>query len=207
MVGLILLVAAAVYLVFLFWATRAAYRWGKKRDFTTRGCWLAGAGGFLVVYLPMFWDYIPTLIAHQYYCEKEGGFQVYKTLEQWRNENPRAAEKLSPYPNALAHRNGDADNYTDTYELNDRFNWVVKKSGPSLLNLWRHEQQVVDRQKGEVLARYIDFSSGYGNFMLGTRYLSAYKFWLSRSHCASGDRYLSKFRNFRRSTESLGGSK
>jgi len=94
MIGLIVLIVAAVYLALLIWAMRAAYRWGKKRGLSTGKCWTAAAVGFLVVYLPVFWDHIPTLLAHKYYCEKEAGFWVYKTIEQWKKENREALKEL-----------------------------------------------------------------------------------------------------------------
>src|SRR5574340_1284981 len=42
----------------------------------------------------VFWDYYPTKWTHQYYCEKEAGFWVYKTLNQWKAENPGVMETL-----------------------------------------------------------------------------------------------------------------
>jgi len=56
--------------------------------------WRWGVGAFLLVFLPIFWDWLPTVATHQYYCAKDSGFWVYKTLEQWKDENPGVMETL-----------------------------------------------------------------------------------------------------------------
>lgn len=118
-----------------------------------------GLVGFLVVFMAIFWDWIPTVVAHKYYCSTEAGFWVYKTVDQWKAENPGVMETLVANRGAPSARQGDMDNYTDTYFLNPRFNWVVKHNGQLLFNRWRHEQDVVDTKTNEVLARYVDFST------------------------------------------------
>lgn len=76
--------------------------------------------------------------------------------------------------------------HTDTYPLNQRFNWVVKKNGPLLINRWRHEQEIVDTKTNEVLARYIDSSTDYGELALGGNDWRIVKFWLRSKHCSGG---------------------
>jgi predicted PurR-regulated permease PerM len=97
MIGLLVLVVGAIYLAVLVFVTRAAYRWASRKGLPKSRRILTVAGGFLLVYLPVFWDHIPTLIMHKYYCEKEAGFWVYKTLEQWKTENPGVIEGLVSY--------------------------------------------------------------------------------------------------------------
>lgn len=151
-------------------ATRYAKRTGRSK-------WRWGAVGFLVVYLPIFWDWIPTMVAHQYYCSTEAGFWVYKTVDQWKKENPGVMETLV--------RNKGAPSAHGAYLLNQRFNWVVKKEGPFLFNRWRWEQELVDTKTGNALARYVDFSTGNG-FIGGPE--APLKFWLQSGHCHGGDR-------------------
>jgi len=183
MIGLMFLFAGVFYLAALIWATWAAYRWGKKRGLSRPKRWLAASGGFVIVYLPVFWDYIPTVIAHKYYCEKDAGFWVYKTLDQWKKENPGVAETLVANRDAPATRHGDMDNYTDTYLLNQRLKWVVSKSGPLAFNRWRWEKTLIDTKTNEVLARYLDFSTGSGYLGGPPR---ALRFWLQSDHCIGG---------------------
>jgi len=89
---------------------------------------------FLALFVLVFWDYYPTKWVHQYYCEKEAGFWVYKTLEQWKAENPGGVERLVSYnknPNGFnvdwpsqqeQLNNGHQKIITD--HINERFNVV-----------------------------------------------------------------------------------
>jgi hypothetical protein len=181
MLGLAVLVVGAIYLVVLIVVTRFAYSVAKKQGNSRAKCWLAAAGGFLIVYLPVFWDHIPTVVTHQYYCATEAGFWEYKTVNQWKKENPGVAETLVANKNAPSQRDGDMENYTDTYFLNQRINWVVKRHGKFLFNRWRHEQEVVDTQGNHVLARYVDFSTSQESPQAGW---SGWKMWLATEHCS-----------------------
>ncbi len=199
MIGLVVLVVAVIYLAALLWATWAAYRWAKKRGLSTPKCWLAAGGGFLVVYLPVFWDHIPTVVAHKYYCEKEAGFWVYKTLDQWKHENPGVAETLVANKGAPSRYEAYDDGHgkKDTYLLNQRFNWVVSRQDISvLLPIIRIEQLVMDAQKNEVLARYVDFGTGNSvKHTIGPP--GPLKFWLHNPHCVGGELDQDALRNFR----------
>ena len=165
-----------VSLVVVVLVARAAKTSGKSP-------WRWGGAAALVMYLLVFWDHIPTVVAHKYYCEKEAGFWMYKTVEKWKQENPRMAESFVAAKGAPSNRQGDMDNYTDTYFLNQRFNWIVKHNGQFLFNRWRHEQVVMDSNSGEVLARYIDFSTSQIRRQAGW---SGWKMWLDVRHCSDG---------------------
>lgn len=93
MIGLLYLVFFAVYLWLSILLIRWAARIAKKRGITG---WKFGLPMALVMYLLVFWDWIPTVVAHKYYCSKYGGFTVYKTLDEWKKENPGVAEMLHP---------------------------------------------------------------------------------------------------------------
>ena len=56
--------------------------------------WKWPLGVAVLLYLAVFWDHIPTVLVHKYYCETEAGFWVYKTPEQWKKENPGVMETL-----------------------------------------------------------------------------------------------------------------
>jgi hypothetical protein len=202
MFGLIVLVVGAIYLVVLIAVTRFAYSAAKKRGVSKAKCWLAAAGGFLLVYLPVFWDHIPTLIAHQYYCKTEAGFRVYKTLDQWKAENPGVMEGLvenntspegiSPdWP--LEHRPD-----MNIAHINQRFGMTYKNhlssqmEGELFLHVWRWKYELQDKKTGEILARQVDYSSGNG-------YLGGelpVRFWLQIEHCMSSDEQSHKLSEF-----------
>ena len=187
--GLVIIVAMALYLLISIGVVAWAISHAKKKGKSVKK-W--GWGAALVMYMIPFWDWIPTVAVHQYYCAKDSGFWVYKTLDQWKAENPGVMETLVANKGAPSKRKGDMNTFTDTYFLNQRFNWVVKKTGPLLFNRWRWEQEVVDEKTNEVLARYIDFSTGNGNIggELDTR------FWLHVEHCVGGEMNDSKLAHF-----------
>ena len=94
MFGLIVFGLLGIYMLLLVAVTRWGYRLAEKKGLPRKQRWLWATGGFLIVYLPLFWDWIPTIAVHQYYCAKDAGFWVYKTLDQWKVENPGVMETL-----------------------------------------------------------------------------------------------------------------
>ena len=147
--GVYLLISIGV----VVWAISHANKNGKSAK---RWGW----GAALVMYMIPFWDWIPTVAVHQYYCAKDSGFWVYKTLDQWKAENPGVMEGLVANKGEPSSRQGDMVNYTDTYFINQKINWVVKQNSVvSLLPIIRREQGIVDIENGKVLARQIDFGS------------------------------------------------
>jgi len=189
LVGMALIFVVAI-MVTLYFARN------KKRAWP----WVLGVS--LLMYLAVFWDHIPTVVAHKYYCDKEAGFWVDKTVDQWKQENPGVMETLVTNKGAPSTRQGDMQNFTDIYFLNQRINKVVKKTGSLPFNRWRWEHEVIDIQTGEVLARYVDFSTGNGNISGAD---SPVKFWLQRDHCNSGDLNYGHFLEFK--DKFLGGRK
>jgi hypothetical protein len=177
--GFVIFMVMGVYLLISLGVVTWAVRHAKKSGLSVRK-W--GWGAALVMYLIPFWDWIPTVAVHQYYCATESGFWVYKTLDQWKAENPGVMETLVANKGAPSTTDGDMVNYTDTYFLNQRINKVVNKTGPFLINRWRWVQEVVDGKNSEVLARYVNFSTGNGN--IGGE--PELRFWLHSDGCASG---------------------
>lgn len=188
--GVVIFGAIALYLIVSLVVIVLTARVAKKQG---RSPWRWGGAAALVMYLLVFWDHIPTVVAHKYYCEKEAGFWVYKTLDQWKAENPGVVEGLVANKGEPSKRQGDMVNYIDTYFVNQRFNLIVKHNGQFPLNRWRHEREVVDTQSHEVLARYVDFSTSQEKRQAGW---SGWKFWLESRNCADGREQLINFGNF-----------
>ncbi len=195
MFGLIVLIVFVVYLSLLVWATRRGWRWGiEKKGWTGRKRYLGAAIGFLIVYLPVFWDWLPTVVVHQYYCAKDSGFWVYKTLEQWKKENPGVMETLVANElRAPAKHDGDEDNWTNTYEVNQRINQVSKHEGPLPFYRWRFESQLVDGKTNDVLVRTVDFYTAQVRAGGGWH---GWKFWLATSHCPTHPNSATHFGNY-----------
>jgi hypothetical protein len=183
MAGLIILAVMIGYLIISLIVVMVTVKTAKKRG---RRGWVWGLVAAFVMYNLVFWDWIPTVAMHKYECATEAGFWIYKSREEWIKENPGVFETLvSPKgaPNTFE-GSTDSGNYTDTYITNERFRWVVKRSGPHPLNLWREEQKFVDVKTGEVLAKYVDFASSQ---IRPTGSWQGWKFWLYSPHCAGGD--------------------
>lgn len=178
--GLVIVGALALYLLIAIAVVIGAVKYAKQNGKSAKR-W--GCSAALVMYLIPFWDWIPTVAVHQYYCAKEAGFWVYKTVDQWKKENPGIAETLVANKGSPSSRQGDMTNHSDTYYLNQRINWVVKRYNSPLLNQWRHEKDIVDAKTNEVLARRVDFSTA--QIRAGGGWYG-WKFWLHNSHCASG---------------------
>lgn len=182
MFGLIVILIALGYLL-LSIAVVIAMRKHARNTGKNVARW--GWGAALVMWLIPFWDWLPTVAVHQYYCATEAGFWVYKTPEQWKLENPGVMEGLRRHGRSPSKTEGNDENNTVTFFLNARFNWVVKRNGKYLFNRWRHEYLLEDVKTSEVLARYVDFSTSQERPQAGW---SGWKFWLEREYCSGGRR-------------------
>lgn len=195
MLGLVVFGAMALYLLLSIVTVVLAVRYARKRG---GRAWAWGASAALVMYLIPFWDWIPTEIMHRYYCEKESGFWIYKTVEQWRKENPGVMETLVANKGAPPkYEQFDAGRgRADTYLLNNRFSWIVIKQDYSeILPVIRSEEKVKDEMTNEVLARYVDY--GTGNSVKNTiGPPGPMKFWLRNRHCSGGERNDSRMWQF-----------
>ena len=189
--GLVILGALALYLLILIAVVIGAIKHAKKTGKSVKR-W--GWGAVLVMYLIPFWDWIPTVAAHQFYCAKDSGFWVYKTLDQWKAENPGVAETLVANKTAVPIQNA--------YVLNQRFNWAIYEKRYFPLNhMMREEQQVVDSKTGEVLARYVNYSVSHERRQAGW---TGWKFWLDSRHCAGGALNGGRLSTFMESATYLG---
>ncbi len=150
---------------------------------------LWGWGIVSAAYLLVFWDHIPTILVHKYYCKKEAGFWVYKTRDQWKAENPGVMEGLEADKNSPSIRVGDDENHIDTQILNPRFRWATEKQRPSfLLPVYRWKREITDSKSGGTVSRHVDFSAGKGKDNL--------KFWTNIKNCPNGTENRNAFYRF-----------
>jgi hypothetical protein len=174
MFGLAILIVMGLYLLISVGVVRWAIRYARKNGKSAKR-W--GWGAALGMYLLVFWDWIPTVVTHQYSCSTEAGFWVYKTPEQWKKENPGVMETLvynknmpyvqTPYGGAAT-------------ALNQRVLSIYKHEGPFLFNRWRMESEIRDSKTGELIAREIRFSTSQERRQAGW---SGWKFWLDSERC------------------------
>lgn len=175
MIGPIVLGAALLYFLISFAIVRVAVGYARKNGKSAKR-W--GWSAVLVMYLIPFWDWIPTVAMHQFYCAKDSGFWVYKTLDQWKAENPGMMETLTT-KRVWQH---DHTGGGDVVHINQRFDLIYQKEEKLFSRLWRRERQLVDTKTKDVVARYVDFSTGNGN--IGGE--PELRFWLHSDFCLGG---------------------
>lgn len=176
--GLVVLGVLALYFLLSIAVVAVVVRQARKRG---HSAWRWGVLAALAMYLLVFWDHIPTVLMHRYYCEKEAGFWVYKTVGQWKKENPGVMETLVSNTGQKLETFGNANNFVDTITLNQRFVYKARHEGPLPLNRWRKEIEISDTGKNEVIAREVSFSTSQTRRHAG---VSGWKFWLYKSVCA-----------------------
>lgn len=181
MIGLMILGFFAIYLIATVFVTRKAVSWAKVNG---KRPWLWGGLAAFFMYNLVFWDWIPTVVAHKYYCATEAGFWEYKTLDKWEMENPGVIESL------VAQRSIQLTPYGDLQTLDERFAIEThRRKLISFLSTSVAERLLVDRKSAEVLAKGVDIGSGVGNIATG----GGLKFWLNQKPCInSGISILSK---------------
>jgi hypothetical protein len=164
--GIVIFGAMALYLLISIGVVVLATSYAKRSGKSAKR-W--GWGAVLVMYLIPFWDWLPTVATHQYYCAKESGFWVYKTLDQWKAENSGMTLTLDGRSTSTQR---NEDGYRETHQLNQRFNWVIEHRGvSSVLEVSKRIETLVDTKNNSVLAMFIDFSSG------NQRSTGTTKFW------------------------------
>jgi len=197
MLGLVYLLAFLVYLLLSVGVVSFSSKKAKERGIAG---WKWGVPAALIMYLIVFWDHIPTLVSHGYFCNKDAGFKIHKTLEQWNKEYPGVAETLNyeDFPQS----EGDRNHYIR--HLNQRFDSVFTRT-PVFLSVKQRKYQVIDISTNEVLAEYIDYSSG-GGFQ-NANALTDYKLWLASNSCENDMASRTLFNAFRSSLEKIKGKK
>ncbi len=185
MIGLMFLLAFGIYLAVSAWVVKATVHWARR---TGRGVKRWGFVAAFVMYLLVFWDHIPTLLLHKYYCATKAGFWVYKTPDQWKRENPGWAETLTWQSNAPDYQ---SPNITHGYRLNERFAWVIKTDESLVLPVRVSYETIVDLANNEVAIKRVNVGAGYiGRFEM-------LRFWTSLKPCISGKNefglYLDEF--------------
>jgi len=180
MIGLAYLVLGAIYVVAMVCLVGWAWRKGRKLN---RSVAIACATlAFLSLYLPVFWDFIPTIIAHRYYCAKDAGTVIGTDPEQWINQHSNEIAELRIDP---LNRPQEFEYFTtqDGWE-----GWYPNKAvmrrhriqhvGWAIV-VQRLETQIVDLRTHAILASQVDYQTGR-SFASGS-----YKVWNYSPTCDS----------------------
>ncbi len=152
MFGLVVVAIIAIYVASLIAFPIAGYKIAAKWTDSRAKRWSGAALGFAVIFVPAFWDTVPTLSLHRHYCDTESGFTVYKTLDQWKLENPEAfdmqVKSLAPQYST---------EFPNRVWLTQRIYVEASQNSNFAHALGREEQKLVDGKTGEILARSVNF--------------------------------------------------
>jgi len=192
--GAVILPLMGIYLILLIVGTAYGWRWAKRRGYSTVKRALCAFGGFLIIYLPLMWDWIPTIVTYNHYCKTQSGSWVYKTPQQWEKENPGVMETLKYNENGnikLASDRNDKFNEVSSYKKNDRFYSVHKiEKVSNWLPIFRTTDIIYDVNDNFVMVKKVNFYSGYASGLAGIypegEGWTAMKFWLARRYCPFG---------------------
>jgi hypothetical protein len=226
--GFVIVVVGTVYLLIsvgvVAWAVSHAKKAGKNAK-----KW--GWGAVLVMWLIPFWDWIPTVVVHQYYCATESGFWVYKTLDQWKKENPGVMETLSNIPpeqfltgvtglhDSKQYLLPDGTRLIADFDVKGQLMWANFKAKDGSQGYWLNQRfNWVTRQEPYFPLNHmireeqtvVDSKTGevlvrYVDFSASQEPrqagLTGWKFWLDSPHCSNGDDNESLMRQFKNSSK------
>lgn len=163
MFGLMIFGAAALYLSLMFFVVRWAWRKGRANGGSALKATLFALLGFLLVYLPVFWNHIPVLLAHRSMCAKDAGFKAYVMPDQWIAQNQARLSKLM---------RSDIDKMSERRDLPDGFSRYEHSGGLLAteekttkehflgVTVLRIEDRVRDVMTGDVITTYVDYRVG-----------------------------------------------
>jgi len=178
MFGLAILAAFAVYVTLLFLAVRWAARRARASGRSPR---LWGGAMAAAILLPVFWDWLPTVLVHEYYCRTKTFARVYKSAEQWKAEHPAEAAQIGPVKDLLEVRGT-----TRRRMLNSRFALDREDWSTALLPVASSTYRIVDTAVGEVVVEANEFAAGHRRMSERPRDWQMPKLWLERDTCGSG---------------------
>lgn len=183
MFGLVVLAFATVYFTVMFFAVRGAWRMGLADGGTWRRAIGFASLAFLAVYLPVFWDLIPTHAVHRHMCAQDAGFTALVDAKEWRAKNAEAVAAVSRLGRTEREAAIREPNTPDGFERVTVFGGLFARDFKltpvfSWLSVQRYEVQLVDARNGERLASATDYVSGYGSS-------EDLRFWLRTYSCTS----------------------
>lgn len=207
MMTLAVLFVLGVYFLLMFLCIRFARRWAGRQG---RRPWLWGWLAALLIGLPVFWDWLPVVVMHKYYCATQGGFWIYKTPEQWFQENPEAKGKLwgddyydwkDKHPPERIE--GGQRHWISDYVISEWSNKSVSHA------IGSREMRLIDARTGEILGRMVNFYRGsQGQFAMGIHSFTDAKFWLGigqRQCTVEAQKLNHEFGDFRKKFKHIGG--
>ena len=161
MIGLFAIIVLGGLLALACWAFIWTYRNRRRHGKSDAVSFAWAVGAVVVLSLPITWDAIPTWIAFEYYSNKEAGVKVFKTLEQWKAENPGVAETLQPFGfNDKRSQAKKLDNNKVRHSINERFAYDSQNFDRLFLRVYARRYALVDLDTEAALVTYVEVGSG-----------------------------------------------
>lgn len=192
MLGLIVIAGLIFYFLLLFWITRYIYRRAIACEYSKLKSTLFSGVAFLLIFLPIFWDFFPLLAMKKYYCTKDGGTKTYQTPSQWVKENSDRAKNVWFYK--WGRQPETASDGVDV--VGNRFGNRFLKA--DVVEGWvrSYESQFIDIETGKVLVsrkEYVSLRGPRGQ----SKMINEYKFWLKIDGCEGTDSYWEIVKSFK----------
>lgn len=198
MFGFPLIGYAIGYLLLAIVTTYLVVRSVRSRGATRRGRATAAGITLFVFWLIPYWDWLPTVIYHNYLCSTEAGMKIYRSVE-----GVNGVLEGGPWPISIGYRYGYANNHSGGY-IRFRKNpdkssfkpWIeepapepplygVKLEQTSLKpNIGKRQYVVYAVSTNEVLATLTDFTVTTA-FPYGSLYELRKAFWPFTRPCLS----------------------
>jgi len=175
--GLVVLVVLAVYGALLIGAMLCGWLWGRRKQGSRRKAAAYAGIGFLVVYLPIFWNHLPVLLRHKWLCARDAGFTQYVDPAAWRAEHADEILQLTA---------DEQRAYKVRKTSDDSSVWIIygglletrsTTERSSFLNvpIFRFEEQITSAAGQQLLAKEVDYQ------LIGSR--DDIRSWIFPSSC------------------------
>ncbi|WXG55517.1 MAG: hypothetical protein ROD09_11900 [Candidatus Sedimenticola sp. (ex Thyasira tokunagai)] len=176
-----------VYLIISILVVRYFVKVARKRNI--KG-WKFGVPAALIMYSFVFWDHVPTLVLHKYYCATEAGLFIYKSPEQWIIENNNIIDSITWKKRGSGPFADIPDGVTDkdgVYRqiLNERFKRETRSVKKSMLPITIRKTEITDYVVDMVVVKMTVVDSGYGGLGAGTG-INSWKIWVNPGLCTTG---------------------
>lgn len=163
MLGLMYVGAAMLYLL-LMWKV---VRWAWVRGREGGGSFVRGIVfsviGFLFVFLPIFWNWIPTAVVHRSLCNQDAGFKLSLSAKQWVDAN---ASTLSALHGIDINKSTKTRVLPNGFARSEFFGGILARESLDqkfrryAMDIWRQESRIVDARTGTPLVSRVDYSIG-----------------------------------------------
>lgn len=180
MIGFMVIGFFILYLLISILVVIGVISWAKNND---RSAWKWGWLAAFIMYNLMFWDFIPTLVVHRYYCATEAGFWVYKSPEKWRQENIDVVDILTRQEPAEEYKIESISNgVSTTYAVDQRIRVLNRVTNVTpILETRRKEALLIDSKNNLILTRKVSFEAGRP--FSAPKSILDFKFWVNAKEC------------------------